>query len=160
MADDGVVSHDHGGTDAALNRAKLREIAGWAGELCAWAGVGVGATFVVLGAASIGLFLIPVVLSAAVLLLRRSGGRSAPAALVGVGFTLIAFSVGAEDYVACTGQSVTTFEGETTSCGGIDPAVVGPLGGLIAVVGIATTVIVRRRSGSADDLDARLPHSR
>lgn len=117
-------------------------------DFLAWAGAGVLAAFAILTSASIGLFIIPFALTAIVLLVRSLGTRSASGLLAGLGLTLGALALRNADYTPCTDEPITTFAGESASCGGLDPSIVVPLAGVVVVAGVGVFLHSRWRSAS------------
>lgn len=112
-----------------------------------WSLVGAGLVVGVLGAASIGILVLPVTVVAAVVLASRGGVRWRPA-LAGAGAALLAFALGMEPYRSCS-QAPVLDAGEEWSCGGLRREIVLVAGLLALAAAGGATLLERRRTRAA-----------
>jgi hypothetical protein len=121
---------------------------GW-GWFAAWAGVGALLTFSLLGALSIGVFVAPLTLLAAGLVLRAAPPRFTAFGLVsGAGLVCLGVSGLNRDYRSCPESGVLTVRvGESSiQCGGFDPLPFLVAGVVLTLAGLALVAVVRHRS--------------
>lgn len=127
---------------------------GW-GWFLAWAGVGVGAAFSVLGMLTIGSFIaIPTVVAAVLLLRAAVTGRVMLGALTGVGLTLLWIGATWRSSPAVCSGSTDAAGGECAEVWNWPPWVIPGLV-LVAAGVIAHAVLAARAKGSDD---AEPPH--
>jgi hypothetical protein len=102
--------------------ARMTKRAGWI-SVVDW-GVGFGLlTFSVLGALSIGVFILPVALSSLFFASRRSRAwpEAATGLLLGPAMVCLGVAFRSRNYVPCTPGPQRLFPGQSYSCGGWDP---------------------------------------
>jgi hypothetical protein len=123
----------------------MSETARWR-WFAAWAAVGGLVAFTLLGAATIGVFVLAFAVLAVVLVLRS--GRLWPELLGAVfGIGVLCLVVGAlhRDYAPCPDGGLVVPPGETSvSCGGADPVPWLIAGTLLSVAGAAAYLLARR----------------
>jgi hypothetical protein len=129
----------------------MRDRSGWQ-SLAEWA-VAIGlVALTMLGAMTIGMFVLPVSIAAMVLAARRN--RAWPEALmgglVGVGSILLFVAYRHRSYVPCPPGPMQLAHGEHFSCGGFDPMPWLTIGLLLTASGFAGYLLSRRtRLGAA-----------
>jgi hypothetical protein len=120
--------------------------AGWMG-FTLWAVVGVLMSLSLAGAASIGLFVAPFAVLAAVLVARRNDAWPAQVGLAaGLAVLLLWIASVNLDYTPCTGEPLVVYPGEpAASCGGWNPLPFAVAGGLVLVGAVAAFAGLRTR---------------
>jgi hypothetical protein len=107
-------------------------------------------TFAVLGALSIGVFVLPFAVAAIVFAARRKRSWPEPylGGVLGVATVCLYVAYRARNYTPCTpsGTAVRLGPGERLTCGGLDPLPWLIVGGTLLTVGVIGYFLLRRRN--------------